>query len=328
MQRLAAILLTKFMLFAPFAAWADCTGRDLSPEWSADFTAAVEARAADVPYGEGRFFEVEKNGAVSVLFGTIHLADDAIATPPPALVERIESAKEVLIELSEEEEKRMMRNLVLNPFAILAPEGKQLSAAFSPTDWAEMVRLLKPFGVDGATAERIAPWYLLITLSNPPCVLEYMARGQKILDRRIEGLAKDLGITATGLETYEEVFGLFGDLPYETQVDLLRVSLPTFELSEDYLATTRAFYEAGEIAKIEAFGTEMMRRDAPDAEAAVEQFFEALLTTRNARWMERLLPKLEEGGRVVAVGALHLGGEDGLLLALERAGFTVRRLDG
>ena len=57
-----------------------------------------------------------------------------------------------------------------------------------------------------------------------------------------------------------------------------------------------------------------------------EALFGRLLDTRNLRWIETLEPKLAEGDRVVAVGALHLGGETGLLRLLEDRGFTVRRL--
>jgi hypothetical protein len=42
--------------------------------------------------------------------------------------------------------------------------------------------------------------------------------------------------------------------------------------------------------------------------------------------VERLRPRLAEGGAFVAVGALHLPGEEGILRLLERQGYRVTRL--
>ena len=42
--------------------------------------------------------------------------------------------------------------------------------------------------------------------------------------------------------------------------------------------------------------------------------------------VERILPYLERGGAFVAVGALHLPGDDGILSLLEKRGIRVRAL--
>ncbi|MEY4237690.1 MAG: hypothetical protein RL339_291, partial [Pseudomonadota bacterium] len=54
---------------------------------------------------------------------------------------------------------------------------------------------------------------------------------------------------------------------------------------------------------------------------------EALLVRRNMAWIGQLKPMLQRGEKpLVAVGALHLVGRDGLLADLERQGFKVTRL--
>ncbi len=53
----------------------------------------------------------------------------------------------------------------------------------------------------------------------------------------------------------------------------------------------------------------------------------ALLTSRNEAWMSHLLPILDRSERpLIAVGAAHLLGEDGLPALLAREGYTVRRV--
>lgn len=315
-------------LLAPGLVAAACDGRDLAATWSEAFAAGIAAEADATPYGEGRFWEVERDGATSVLFGTIHLADEEVATPPPALLDRVESARELLVEVTLDEEKRMMRSILLNPSRVLAPEGRLLSDALTEGEFTEITALLKDYGIGVEIAERMAPWYLVITLSNPACLIEDMATGGTILDRRIEALAKENEVPVGGLESFEDVFDLFSTLPYDAQVEMLRASLPTFALAEDYLETTRQLYLAGEIAAIQAFAGAVLEQDIGAERAAEmeEALFGRLLDTRNLRWIETLEPKLAEGDRVVAVGALHLGGETGLLRLLEDRGFTVRRL--
>jgi uncharacterized protein YbaP (TraB family) len=54
---------------------------------------------------------------------------------------------------------------------------------------------------------------------------------------------------------------------------------------------------------------------------------EALLTGRNRRWAAAIIPVLEQAPRpLIAVGAAHLVGPDGLAALLEAKGYRVRRL--
>ncbi|MBI3774645.1 MAG: TraB/GumN family protein [Gammaproteobacteria bacterium] len=48
-----------------------------------------------------------------------------------------------------------------------------------------------------------------------------------------------------------------------------------------------------------------------------------LIDARNLRMLERMAPRLKEGKAFVAVGALHLPGDHGLLRLLEKAGYHV-----
>jgi len=57
-----------------------------------------------------------------------------------------------------------------------------------------------------------------------------------------------------------------------------------------------------------------------------ERVFDSLIVRRNHRMAERIVPFLEKGNVFVAVGALHLPGDDGILSLLEKRGFRVRAL--
>ena len=54
--------------------------------------------------------------------------------------------------------------------------------------------------------------------------------------------------------------------------------------------------------------------------------FRSLLVERNLRMVGRMQPLLAAGNTFVAVGALHLYGEQGILNLLRRAGYRVSRI--
>ena len=57
-----------------------------------------------------------------------------------------------------------------------------------------------------------------------------------------------------------------------------------------------------------------------------QRFHERILDGRNRNMTESLLPVFARGSTFVAVGALHMPGEAGILSLLEQRGFTVTRL--
>ena len=70
-----------------------------------------------------------------------------------------------------------------------------------------------------------------------------------------------------------------------------------------------------------------MREDGkPEERALRAKIDKRLLEDRNHRMVERMLPRFDEGGAFIAIGAAHLPGESGVLALLERRGYTVTRL--
>ena len=57
-----------------------------------------------------------------------------------------------------------------------------------------------------------------------------------------------------------------------------------------------------------------------------DEFQQHLVVDRNHRMAERMRQYLQQGQAFIAVGALHLPGEEGLLNLLEQQGYTVRRV--
>lgn len=126
-----------------------------------------------------------------------------------------------------------------------------------------------------------------------------------------------------GLETIEEQFGLFEELPIESQRRLLESVVEFYPQMEAFTARMKQAYLDRDVAAIFALSQEA---SAGGDEVLMRWFEDKVMTERNHRMVERLRPRLAEGGAFVAVGALHLPGEEGILRLLERQGYRVTRL--
>jgi uncharacterized protein YbaP (TraB family) len=65
---------------------------------------------------------------------------------------------------------------------------------------------------------------------------------------------------------------------------------------------------------------EEMCPSTPEEEAALNK-------DRNHKWMKKLPEIMQEKSSFIAVGALHLAGEDGLLNLLEKSGYNVEQVN-
>ena len=54
-----------------------------------------------------------------------------------------------------------------------------------------------------------------------------------------------------------------------------------------------------------------------------ELFDRRFITERNHLMVERMRPRLAEGGAFIAIGVLHLPGEEGILALLKNQGYEV-----
>ncbi len=302
-----------------------CEGQNVLEERPAEYLERLEAAVAKQPYNKGRFFEVSRNGAKSILFGTIHLPDPDVAIIPPRLEMEIRRSSKVFIEITQHEEQRMQKAFLLEPSLIRNDDGRRISELVSRAELDALTLALGTHGLTLPVFDELEPWFLNLIVAVPQCVTLRQAKGGKILDRLIEQSAQRAEIPVEGLEEYDEILGILSSGTYEEQVQYLMMGLPLLEQAGDALEVTKRLYMSGEITKIWEFSRmEAERVFKPEKVRPVfREAYDHLVTTRNQNWMDTLLPALEEGGAVVAVGALHLGGRSGLLPMLEAEGFTI-----
>lgn len=122
-----------------------------------------------------------------------------------------------------------------------------------------------------------------------------------------------------GFESAAGQLGIFDRLASEDQQALLEGTLREWASSRDDPAYLLKAWLTGDVATLEAATNAGIMADP--------ELREALLTGRNEDWIGPLTETLEDDAKpLVAVGAAHIVGPDGLTTMLEARGYSLRRL--
>lgn len=315
---------------ASAAAAQDCTGRNLLLEYARSDPARlaeIEAEAAAVPNGEGVFWKIAREGlAPSYLLGTMHMADDRIARLEGAMREAFEASHMVVVESVEAlDEKAAMAGLIANKNLTLITDGNTLDRLLDPETTERLKVAVEERGMPFAVARVMQPWVVAASVGLPACEIAEKRSGKPVLDAMIAGLAKEDGKELVGLETMKEQFEAIAGLPQDFHLQALKETLALGDTALDITQTMKQLYLDGHIGWVNP----LLRVAAPKTSGSqgYADFQERLIDRRNALMAERARPYLAKGGAFIAVGALHLPGEKGLVEAFREMGYTLSRAD-
>ncbi|MEM9141005.1 MAG: TraB/GumN family protein, partial [Pseudomonadota bacterium] len=121
----------------------------------------------------------------------------------------------------------------------------------------------------------------------------------------------------------------FGQLTRDQLIAALVATDTWVAMEEDIFRTHTQLYRDGQIQAINEFGIWLAERENPpvDIRALNAKLLTGLLDDRNRAWMGRISQELAKGNVFIAVGALHLPGEAGLVSLIRQAGYQVERIE-
>ena len=314
------------------SAHAACLGTNLLPELRESDRAGIEqmfAQANTVPNANGRLWKVQRGGVQpSYLFGTFH-SNEALDTVPPDVWARLEAARIAIFEVGLDQQAAMQSRMSTDPSFVLDLEGPGVLSEMTAEQRRVFGDALATRGIAVEAADRMRPWLLTALLAFPACHLQAMAGGSQPLDAVMANRAVALGIEEVGLEGYEVALSGLDKVATDVLMTALTGVPEMLNRDEDLFRTNHALYESGQTQAISELGIYLTERYRPDLDARRlnRAMMVELLDVRNQAWMPRLRDELSMGNAFVAVGALHLPGELGLVELLREAGFTVTRLD-
>lgn len=249
--------------------------------------------------------------AINYLLGTIHFGDDE---EPGLAAETLTRTLSMMSTLINEVDVRRLDTPSPGQHRWL-PDGQSLSMLISP-DSMLMARALLP-QIAPETLERMKPWLVLALLE---------ARGETLsddtIDVRLQREAHERGLAVIHLETVESQLRALDCVPAAEHALVLDERLKAPWLLREGAQRALDHYRAGNLSGWLADVDRML--GLGEAGKAIEaRARTCLLEDRNVRWLPQLIALLRRGNCYVAVGALHLPGEHGLLAGLIRAGYRI-----
>jgi uncharacterized protein YbaP (TraB family) len=326
-------LLAAFVGQAVLAAEAPrCAGSDLLAKMASDDPAgyqAVVAAAARVPAGDHLFWRIAAGDGRpdSFLFGTIHYSDDRATDLPEPVRAALAGARVVALELAGMPQPGdLQAALHADPQLLAMPADKSLYDLLTPEVTVALKEKLVAGGADPAQAARLKPWFLSILLGAPDCERARQAAGVLPVDGVVIKLAQDSHIPIVGLETLDEQLAIMASMPLEAQAAQLTQVVMATERPEDRYETLLQLYLGHRIGMMFPMMEMESRKDA-ELGKAVRHLTETLVAKRNATMIARALPLIEAGGAFIAIGSLHLPGDNGLVELLRAKGYKVTPAD-
>lgn len=311
-----------------------CTGRDLRPTLGVEapeLLRRVREQGAQTPNGEGRLWRVTTpEGAVSHLYGTMHVSDPAVVALGAEAQSAYDGASVVVIETIDIlDQQKAAAALWAKPELMTFTDGTSLLDHMDEEEERVLETALAEQSMSLSAVKTIKPWILAGTLSLPAC--ERGAARDGFLDLKLARDAQEAGREVAGLETALEQMEAIASLPLDMHIDSLIESARMGSDLDDVFATMGALYSEGRIGEIwpflRALSEHMAEGESAEMdEAMIAAFDEAIITRRNHTMAERAEPLLSEGGAFIAVGALHLPGDEGLVALFEDQGHTVEMI--
>lgn len=272
---------------------------------------------SEIPYpgpdefGQGLLWKVSREGLPpSYVFGTIHVVERHVSAQlDKARAVLAESEVFVMEAVPEPDDVALMRRMMF------FDDGTRLQDVISADLYTETLMVLRAYHLMENDVATMKPWAAYLTMSYP-------AEMGMILDQQLLHLARTGKAAARGLESMEELGGVFNSLSLADQVRLLTDAVCHREILEGDFAKMISLYTEGNLAGLFSYG----QRYSFDDNTLYENLTEKILTRRNYRMVERLQPILERGAAFIAMGALHLPGEEGVLALLEKYDFEITRV--
>ncbi len=293
----------------------------------------LEHQANNIPNGTGRFWQITApNGAVSYLWGTYHSSNRYILDLPDQVLDQIEAARLVALEIDPTFRTRAEVYKTAQQTGRYRPAGT--SFQFADLGLPDQIELwvrdrMDAIGWGASSADYLTLGALAELLLWSPCD-DFDGGIIPDQDSYIQTRARIAGVPILGLEPSDR---LHRHLNHPDNQGLARAMIAVYGAYlapvADWkpMASHMALYRQGRVAVSmvadAAFVEQTLGNEGP---ALYAQLNDYLLIKRNYGFVEAASDALEQGGAFIGVGAYHLPGAEGVVDLLRARGYRVERV--
>lgn len=301
-----------------FLAWTGGLAA-LRPRFAAALTALLlaltAAQAGAQRFEQGLLWRIEGQGApASHLLGTIHVADPRVTKLPPPVARELKAARSFTVEVGLEPS-----NLTALASRMVFLDGRDLPGVAGAELFDKAAGIVAKLGVPEPVFRLFKPWAAALLLSMP------RQDPTQVLDYVLARIATEQGKPVYELESVFEQVEAFEGMAEQDQIALFRHAVDNHERLPRAISRLVDAWLARDLAAMWRISREG-DNEGEEARRLNDLFTRRVIDERNTRMAERMQARLQEGGAFVAVGALHLYGDRGVLSLLERRGWRVTRV--
>lgn len=254
------------------------------------------------------------NGERAWLLGTIHALPNPISLESPAFTAAKRQAGSLVVEVAalEDDKRTALAFHKLSAVTAAPPIIDRTNQADRPL----LTKLLAETKTPPERFNQMDTWAAALALAQAISAGSGDDSGNGA-DRLI--LKEMRGKPIKEFEGAERQLAIFDALPDNEQRDLLSAVIRSAATARKDGRALQQAWLRGDVSALEALDHDGLLADP--------ELRDVLLIQRNADWVSQLSAMLKRGEKpLVAVGALHLVGKDGLVARLQAQGFTVTRL--
>ena len=250
------------------------------------------------------------------LFGTIHLLPQGMTWRTKKMEKALASSDELVTEVVLGSDTTALAKTLLK--LGVSPGLPPIEERVPPEKREQLRAMIKESGIPAKVLDRLETWAAALQLTSVTFKQLGLDKQQGVEVQLTSAAVAGKGKPLRGLETAEEQFGFFDQLPETVQREFLLSVLEQPDEAKRRFAEMMAAWTRGDVDGIaRSFNDEMFT-------PALRQ---RLLTERNRRWADWLATRLDRPGTIfVAVGAGHLAGEQSVQHFLAAKGLKAKRV--
>ena len=262
-------------------------------------------------FTKGVLWEVSgKGGQPSYVLGTIHSDDPTVTTIPAPVSTALAKVQSFTAELDLD-----LGAMIEAQTQMMLPLDQDLKSIVGQQRYDQAVTLMAQYGMPEMIVSRMRPWAVAAQLMMPKPTTGVF------LDLKLFQQAQARGIRTYGLETVAEQMGVFEKMNQQQQIAMLDQSLREHKNMPAMINQLIKLYLNRDLAGLHRFSEQEMKKGDQGLANLMEK---NLINDRNLRMADRMEIRFQEGNAMIAVGALHLPGDKGVLRLLQNRGYRLK----
>ena len=265
---------------------------------------------AQQPLSKSLLWEISGNGLQepSYLFGTIHMICKEDFLISEIVKQKFNSSKQVYLELDMDDPQlqvTMMQQMQL-------PDKETLKNKLGESDFKKLDSFLqKEMNMNLVMFDKFKPMMVMSILAQRllPCA------GMESYDMNFAKMATEQKKELLGLEKVEDQLGVFDAIPDSLEIRSIMNMVNDFDAQKKEFNRMSTIYKSQDLEALY-----QLIAESPEMMGSQE----LLLDRRNRNWIPVMDSAMKKTSTFFAVGAGHLGGNQGVLELLRKQGYSVK----